>query len=191
MTSIAHSWGTRTEERGLAFPCDHLIADADDAMYRGITIRADREVVFRWLCQMRVAPYSYDWLDNLGRRSPRQLTAGLDALAVGQTVMRDFEIVDFAWGEHLTLGVKSDSLIREICPEAAVSYCTLLEQNGDCRLLVKVVVTYQRGSAGWLARRLMPWGDLVMMRRQLLNFKQLAERTCELRADRMHWLSQS
>jgi hypothetical protein len=30
---------------------------------------------------------------------------------------------------------------------------------------------------GWLLRRILPWGDLVMMRRQFLNFKELAEQT--------------
>ena len=65
-------------------------------------MRAPAEVVYRWLCQLRVAPYSYDWIDNRGRRSPRELTPGLEQLAEGQTVMI-FRLVSFAWGRHLTL----------------------------------------------------------------------------------------
>src|SRR6266545_1491263 len=106
MLSAAHTWGTEAEERRLAFPCDRCIARPDAAMYRGITIQASREMVFRWLCQMRVAPYSYDWIDNSGRQSPRTLTAGLDQLAIGQDVMKIFELVDFVRDQHLTMRIK-------------------------------------------------------------------------------------
>ena len=44
-----------------------------------------------------------------------------------------------------------------------------------CRLVVKLVVRYPGGVTGTLMRQLLPWGDLVMMRRQLLNLKGLAE----------------
>ena len=48
--------------------------------------------------------------------------------------------------------------------------------GGSCRLVVKVLVRYPRGPLQRrLGSRLLPWGDLLMMRRQLLNLKALAE----------------
>jgi hypothetical protein len=44
-----------------------------------------------------------------------------------------------------------------------------------CRLLVKLAVQRPPGVWGKVMRALLPWGDLIMMRKQLLNFKQLAE----------------
>ena len=177
MVALSHTWGTFPHERALTYPCSRLIPNPDDTLYRGITIHAPAQVVFRWLCQMRVAPYSYDWVDNFGRQSPRRLTPGLEQLALGQEVMRDFELVDFAQDQHLTLRVKRGSLLLRFCGDFAVSYCIIDRGDGSCRLLVKVVGRYPSRLWGWLIRRIMPWGDLIMMRCQLLNFKKLAEQT--------------
>jgi hypothetical protein len=148
-----------------------------------MTIEAPPQVVFRWLCQMRVAPYSYDWIDNLGRRSPRRLTPGLDDLAIGQEVMRIFELVDFDRDQHLTVRFKPGSLVRRVMGEGVVTYRIIADGARSCRLVVKVLVRYPRGASGWLLRHLLPWGDLVMMRRQLLNFKKLAEQTTREMSD--------
>src|SRR5215208_3125648 len=109
MTSLSEFWGTEPEERKLEFPCDSLIAQPDEALFRAVTIAASPAVVFRWLCQLRVAPYSYDWIDNGGQRSPDTLTPGLENLSVGQEVMRIFVLSSFEKDRHLTLLLKQNS----------------------------------------------------------------------------------
>jgi hypothetical protein len=179
VTSLPQSWGTQQDERTLAFPCDRLVAAPDEAYFRGISIQAPPRVVYRWLCQMRVAPYSYDWIDNLGRRSPRRWTPGLEELAVGQKVMQIFDLADFTWDQHLTLRIKPGSLVARLFGDTAVTYRILASGTDTCRLLVKYLVRYPRGPWGWLVRRALPWGDWIMMRRQFLTFKALAEGTSD------------
>ncbi len=55
--------------------------------------------------------------------------------------------------------------------------CYVIVPNGRkrCHLLVKLLVKYPKGIPGTLTRLTLPMGDLIMMRRQLLNFKGLSE----------------
>ncbi len=171
--STSTTWGTSARERTIAYPCDKYVAQPRAAYYRGVTVNAPAAAVFRWLCQLRVAPYSYDWLDNGGRRSPRKLTPGADKLAVGQQVMTIFELVEFAADQHITLKLRSRS--QRVFGELTVSYLIVPLAAHRCRLLAKLVVQYPGGVYGQLLSVGLPWGDLLMMRRQLLNFKALAE----------------
>jgi hypothetical protein len=193
MSSICETWGTKPEERRHAFPCDGIIHLPDVALYRGVTVNAPQATVFRWLCQMRTAPYSYDWLDNGGRQSPRELTAGLENLVIGQDVMRIFNLIAFEKDRHLTLRLKAKSGASKTFGDIAVSY-VLVPLVDDCsmpgcRLLVKLIVKHPRGLSGRLMRTVLPWGDLIMMRRQLLNLKQLAEQTEKARTDHARQVS--
>jgi len=155
------------------FPCDRLLPDADAAYFRAIDVDASASTTFRWLCQLRVAPYSYDWIDNLGRRSPRELTHGLEELEVGQQVMSIFNLVDFAQDAHLTLLTRPGR--GELFGRFACSY-TVVTRAVDCsRIVVKLQVVFPRGPHAAVLRRLLPWGDLVMMRKQLRTLKFLAE----------------
>jgi hypothetical protein len=170
------TWGTTPEERGRPFPCDALVPRPEEALFRGVSVEAAAPVVFRWLCQLRVAPYSYDWLDNYGRRSPRTLTPKLDQLAVGQEVMRIFRLAEFAPDDHLTLLLRRASSAWRTFGDLAVTYRVVPESGARCRLLVKLVVRYPPGLWGALMRRVLPFGDLVMMRKQLRTLKRLAEK---------------
>ncbi|MEJ7601968.1 MAG: SRPBCC family protein [Kofleriaceae bacterium] len=163
-------WGSTEAERGEAFPCDHLLRDADDVLFRAIDVAARPATVFRWLCQLRIAPYSYDLLDNYGRTSPRALTPGLDELAVGQRVMRIFELVAFEPGHHLTLVLDR---ARSVFGKIAVTYRVTPSGTGS-RIVVKMRVRRPRGAMRLVAS-VLPAGDLFMMRKQLRTLKQLAE----------------
>ncbi len=165
------SWGVKPEERLLAFPCDRFVKDSDASVYRGVSIQAPASVVFRWLCQLQVAPYSYDRIDNRGRRSPHVLIPGLERLELGQRMM-GFELIEFEQNWHLTLQGGSPFL-----GEGAGSYMIVPKSGDACRLLVKILVKYPKGPMGLLARLILPWGDVIMIRRQLLNFKELSEET--------------
>jgi hypothetical protein len=172
---VSETWGTTAAERQLNFPCDASLTHIDAQLFRGIAINAAPEVVFRWLCQLRVAPYSYDWIDNGGRQSPPELTPGLERLKVGQDVMTIFTLTSFTTGEHLTIRLKPTRSAKSLFGDIAVTYLITPTSNDRCRLLVKLVVQYPRTLKGRLLRGFLPWGDLIMMRRQLMNLKSLAE----------------
>jgi len=76
----------------------------------------------------------------------------------------------------LTIRIKQRSLAARIYGQVAVSYMILPKSDERCRLLVKILIRYPK-VLGLLTRWMLPWGDLIMMRKQLLNFKKLAERT--------------
>ena len=171
--SVATTWGTTAAERALPYPCDGFVERLDAACWRGVTVRADPATVFRWLCQLKVAPYSYDWIDNLGRRSPRTLTPGVEQLAVGQRVMSIFDLVAFEPGRHLTL--RTRRFAPGLFPAVAVSYVVTQLAPRETRLLAKLAFQVRPGLLSAAARVLLEWGDLVMMRKQLLTLRDLAE----------------
>jgi hypothetical protein len=168
--ATVEEWGTTALERSEPFACDRLVPEADHSLFRAVDVEAPREVTFRWLCQLRAAPYSYDKLDNLGRRSPQELTPGLEELAPGQRFQTVFRLVEFEPGRSLTMLSEGRLIGRAACTYRA-------DPAGDScsRIVVKLVLAYPSFPHGPLLRLLIPPGDLVMMRRQLLNLKGLAE----------------
>jgi len=168
---VAWTWGTTPEERARSYPCDRLIEGFNDAYYRGVTVRAEPAAVFRWLCQLKVAPYSYDWIDNWGRRSPHALTPGAERLVVGERFMAIFRLAEFEQDRHVTLRMVGNRLF----PEIAVTYEAVPASPAVTRLIMKITARYGEGLGAQLQRLWLPWGDLVMARRQLMNLRSLAE----------------
>jgi hypothetical protein len=142
---------------------------------RAVTAAASPEVLWRWVCQLTVAPYSYDLVDNRGRASPRTLTPGGDDLRVGQRLLVLFVIDSFAAGEHLTLRLRRPG--RGVLGEFAMTYAVHPDGPGRARLTCTVVVGGTPGPLGRAVRRALAWDDLIMMRRQLRTLTDLAVTT--------------
>jgi hypothetical protein len=160
---IADRWGVRDDEVTRPYPCDEFVPRPEVTAWGGVTVYASADELWPWIGQIRLAPYSYDWIDNLGYSSPRKLR-GLPDPIVGEHFSTGFgrpsgRILAVSPGEALTGHIV----------DATMSYVLVPEDDG-VRLLLKVVTT--RGRMIAPALRL---GDLVMARRQLLNVKRLAE----------------
>lgn len=165
------AWNATAEERAARYPCDAYLEPPWRGLVRAIDVAAPAPVVFCWLCQLKIAPYSYDLLDNRGRRSPRTPTPGADDLAVGQTFLV-FTITDYEQDRHIS-GTGRAPFTRTYGP-LAVTYLVRPRSPNNCRLVVKLDVATngraQRFRAAGLAL-----GDLIMMRKQLRTLKALAE----------------
>lgn len=161
---IGERWGVTDDEVARPYPCDAFVPSPVMQLWRGVTVDAAPAEVWPWVCQIRLAPYSYDWLDNLGRRSPETLR-GLPDPRPGEPFtcvggrFKAGRVLSVAAAEHLTGRIL----------ETFMSYL-LVPQEGRTRLLMKLV----QGRGRWYAPAL-ALGDLPMARRQLLNLKALAE----------------
>jgi hypothetical protein len=167
---IGDRWGVTDDETSCAYPCDRWVSAPQLQAWRAVTIGAAVDDVWPWVAQIRLAPYSYDWMDNLGRRSPQSLL-GLDDPSVGEPFTT-------AGGVRLgrVLSVDPGHELTGRIAGTVISYVLEPQTKTRTRLLMKLV-----GRNFWMVAPLLSVGDLVMARRQLLNIKGLAERSASHR----------
>jgi hypothetical protein len=163
-------WGTTEAERAESFPCDAHQPEITKEWFRGVDVDAPPPVVFRWLCQLRKAPYSYDILDNLGRRSPRKLTPGMENLELGQKFMMFYELVDFEPDRSITIQFKR---FLWAFGQRTVTYRVTAYGSGS-RLVAKIRHRKPPLPFGLTVPHVLPWLDLIMMRKQLRTLAKLS-----------------
>ncbi|MCU1599692.1 MAG: polyketide cyclase [Frankiales bacterium] len=130
-----------------------------------MSVAAPPSAVWPWVRQIRLAPYSYDWVDNLGRRSPRTLSDLPDPVPGDRFSTSGGR---FPLGRVLAV-VPGESLTASIMG-AVMSYVVAPDGPGS-RLLLKIVVPRHWWSVPLAV------GDWPMARKQLLTLKNLAEST--------------
>ena len=171
--ALPWDWGTTPTELALLLPCDDLVAGPTLHLDRAVDCAAPAAWGFRWLQQLALAPYSYDWVDNLGRRSPQRLDAVTAETRVGQRMATVYVVTSVDPGRSWTgrLSERGERLSGPL----SVTYAAHPAGEGRCRIHCRMVVPgrtrAQRARATALA-----WGDLVMIRKQLHQLAALAAR---------------
>ncbi|MFF2651050.1 hypothetical protein [Streptomyces sp. NPDC058045] len=164
----ARSWGATEQECTASYPCDEYPPQPYVSFHRAVDVEAPVPLAFRWLCQLRTGAYTYGRL----RSSSTTLTPGAEDLAPGQRFLA-FEVVDFEADRHLT-GV-THAAARRAYGAMAVTYQVVPREPGASRLVVRLNAAPSTGVARVRAG-LLAAGDTLMMRKQLLTLKALAER---------------
>jgi hypothetical protein len=169
---LPERWNATPEEAAATFPCDALAPGGFVALTRAIDVETSPPLVFRWLCQLRAAPYSYDWIDNLGHRSPRQLSPGLDDLRAGQRFLIG-RITSFVPDQHITARATPDA--ERWFGVVSLTYQVISRGPGASRMLVRLCVHPPNRLWERVRYLALAWGDVIMMRKQLLTLKERAE----------------
>lgn len=171
-------WGATDSEVAGSVVGDDVVPEARLVATRAITIAAPPADVFPWLRQMgfgRAGWYSYDLLDNLGRRSARKIHPEWQTLQAGDAVPGgpvDFEATVVEPPRALVLRLGSDDVRRQ---RIFFSLAYDLRDHPEGTRLVTRVRARVDAPAGRLAERLLLGpGDGIMVRRQLLNLARRA-----------------
>jgi len=155
-------------------PGDNLIADPFMDATRAISIEAQPNQIFPWLVQMgfgRAGWYSYDWIDNLGRRSASTILPQHQSLAAGELVPSgpiQFTASVVEQDKAIVLDYRNQRL------EFTLAFRIDPVGPSSSRLVsrARARIHFPGGTA---LAKLLEIGDGIMVRKQLLNVKQRAE----------------
>lgn len=170
-TGLPFTWGATDDETRRPYPADDEVSGTPVLMTRAIDVAAPTEITWRWLCQLSEAPYSYDWLDNLGRRSPRTLTPGAEHVELGQAMATVLRVTSVD-APHQWTGVTTPRGQR-LAGGFAMTYAA--EPAGPHSRIVVRIAAASSSRLTRLRAEALAWGDLVMIGKQLRTLKELAE----------------
>ena len=173
---IFQYWGATAEEINSSVVGDDLCSDATVVATRSITIGAAPQDVFPWIRQMgfgRGGWYSYDWLDNLGRKSASTIHDEWQSVEAGDKIPSGpisfiAAIVDAP--RHFVLEIQS---LGKKSPKLHFTLAYELRDNPQgTRLVTRMRSRINLPLGSLFEKLILGPGDGIMLRRQLLNIKK-------------------
>jgi hypothetical protein len=170
-------------EQVCRLPGDELLKQPIGSVTHAITIRRPPREVWPWLVQMgsgRAGWYSYDFIDNGGRRSTQEILPQFQHVSAGDVfpalpkATDVFVVLQYEREGRLVLGWRlADGTLMTTWA------FVLREMGGDTRLIVRgrVGQGYRPyGLPTWAAIRIGRLAHFIMERKQMLGIKERAER---------------
>jgi hypothetical protein len=153
------------------------ISDTDcKELLRCIEISANTSDIFVWLKQLRIAPYSYDFIDNRCRMSPDYIIENLPPLKVNTHYLLSFHIFEFL--ENSFIACRFCEPINQplsFYMKALYIEYRIEEQGPKARLWCKIKGYYNRDISSKGFFFIFSILNKIMMSRQLKNIKKLSE----------------
>lgn len=173
---IFQFWGATTDEIHGSVVGDNLCRDATLIATRSITISAPPQDVFPWIRQMgfgRAGWYSYDWIDNLGRKSATRVHEEWQSVVSGDKIPSgpiSFTAAIVEAPCHFVLEVKS---LGKKSPKLHFTLAYELREDPQGTRLVTRMRSHIKLPFGSLFERfILGPGDGIMLRRQLLTINR-------------------
>ena len=178
---IFQYWGATPEEIQSPVVGDDLCPSASLIATRSITISAPPQDVFPWIRQMgfgRAGWYSYDWLDNLGRKSATTIHDEWQTVNAGDKVPSgpiSFTAAVVEAPRHFVLEIKS---LGKKSPKLHFTLAYELRDDPHGTRLVTRMRSHISVPLSFLFEKLILGpGDGLMLRRQLLTISKNASKT--------------
>lgn len=167
-------WGATDDEVKSELPGDHIVRHPVFDATRAVTVNGPPEDIWPWIVQIgfhRAGFYTYDLLDNFGRRSANRIVRALQHLEVG-------DLIPLGPGKESGMPVKEINLNRWMVWGQQTTWTWILSPmpDGSTRLVTRVrapVSWRQPLSVVWLL--LFEFADFPMMRKCMLGIKRRAE----------------
>ena len=175
---ILENWGSTPEEVELELPGDELVSQPAFSATRSLSIDAPTTDVFPWIAQLglgRAGWYSYDIIDNFGRKSATQLHPEWAVSSVGDIIPGgpiSFVVTHIEAPHHLVMSLRS----RRESTRFKFTLAYVLHGTADgTRLISRVRSALHVPFGAPLLKSTLGPGDGIMLRRQLLGLKERAE----------------
>jgi hypothetical protein len=145
-------------------------------LHRHLEIQAGASDVYVWLKQLRIAPYSYDFLDNRGSQSPGYIIENLPPLKINSHFLLAFHIFRFEENKFIAgrFCLPVNPPVNRYIKEMFIEY-RIQALGTQVILWCKIKGWFNNSVASKGFFRIFSLVNLIMTRRQLRKIKKLSE----------------